>query len=249
MKHRTQAICLRTTDYSETSQVLAFLTRDCGVVRVIAKGTKRPKSKTGGAVDLFSEGDLVYTDSRSGGLGTLAEFAETVPRTALRRRTARINAGLYLLEITGQMLPVDDPHPEVFDLLHNALARLAEDDAPIQAVVAYFQWRFVRHLGLLGAMDGCVLCGQAIPDGAETLFSSREGGLICRDCRPGHGERFTVDQAMRQGLDALGLAEMGQKVQFSEPQARQVNRLLAYHLTQQLGKGLRALKGLLDQAG
>ncbi len=246
MRQRTPAICLRTTDYSETSQVLAFLTRDCGLVRVIAKGTKRPKSKTGGAVDLFSEGDLVYTDSRSGGLGTLTEFAETVPHTALRRQVSRINAGLYLLEITGQMLAVDDPHPEVFDLLHNALARLADADAPIQAVVAYFQWRFVRHLGLLGSMAGCVLCGQAIStDEGDVRFSSREGGLICSGCRPGHGEQIAVDKATHSGLEALAQAELGQRVPFSEAQARQVNRLLAYHLTQQLGRGLRTLNGLL----
>jgi DNA repair protein RecO (recombination protein O) len=245
MKHRTQSICLRTTDYSETSQVLAFFTRDRGLVRVIAKGAKRPKSKTGGAVDLFSEGDLVYTDSRSGGLGTLAEFAETVSHTALRRGVEPINAGLYLLEITGQMLPIDDPHPEVFDLLHNALARLGNADAPVQAVVAYFQWRFLRHLGLLGEMTGCVLCGQAIEGDREVWFSSREGGLVCPACQIGHGERFRVDLPTQSGLTALGCAEMGQKVSFSEPHARQVNRLLGYHITQQLGKALRTLPGLL----
>ena len=77
MRQRAQAICLRATDYSETSQVVAFLTREAGVVRMIAKGTKRAKSKSGGAIDLMSEGEVVYTPSRSGGLGTLVEFVET----------------------------------------------------------------------------------------------------------------------------------------------------------------------------
>ena len=43
---------MRTTDYSETSQVVHFFTRETGVVSLIAKGTKRPKSKSGGPIDL-----------------------------------------------------------------------------------------------------------------------------------------------------------------------------------------------------
>ena len=54
MRHRQPAIALRTTDYSETSQVVHFLTREMGGVRLLAKGTKRPKSKSGGAIDLMS---------------------------------------------------------------------------------------------------------------------------------------------------------------------------------------------------
>ena len=59
MRHREPAICLRTTDFSETSQVLHFLTRGQGVVHVLGKGTKRPKSKSGGAIDLMCEGEVV----------------------------------------------------------------------------------------------------------------------------------------------------------------------------------------------
>ncbi|GAG45812.1 unnamed protein product, partial [marine sediment metagenome] len=55
MRHRQPAICLRASDYSETSQVVAFLTRAEGVVRLLAKGAKRAKSKSGGALDLLSE--------------------------------------------------------------------------------------------------------------------------------------------------------------------------------------------------
>lgn len=70
MRQRDAAICIRTTDYSETSQVVHFLTRTAGAVRLIAKGSKRAKSKTGGAIDLLAEGDLVYTAKSSDALGT-----------------------------------------------------------------------------------------------------------------------------------------------------------------------------------
>ena len=36
-----QAVCIRTIDYSETSQVATFFARNTGKLTVIAKGAKR----------------------------------------------------------------------------------------------------------------------------------------------------------------------------------------------------------------
>ncbi|MBM4027044.1 MAG: DNA repair protein RecO, partial [Planctomycetes bacterium] len=41
MLTKDQAICLRTVDYSETSQVVTLFARQAGKVRAIAKGSKR----------------------------------------------------------------------------------------------------------------------------------------------------------------------------------------------------------------
>ena len=248
MKHRQPAICLRASDYSETSQVVAFLTRSEGVVRLLAKGTKRPKSKSGGAVDLLSEGDVVFTLSRSGGLGTLVEFTETVSHTPLRRRADRLNAALYLIELAGEMLAQDDPHPEVFDLLHNALARLAQEDAPLPAVVAYFQWRLLRNVGLLGELDRCVACGgETFPAGRPrgARFSSTQGGMLCAACGEG-GESVGVSGETAAALAALAAAETGRKVTLPDDQAERVKALLSYHITYQLGKPLKLAKHVIS---
>ena len=182
MSQRDQAICLRTTDYSETSQVVHFLTRASGVVRLLAKGTKRPKSKSLGAIDLLSEGDLVFAGAGRGALGTLMEFTEAVSHLDLRRDARRLNTGLFMLEMVAAMLADADPHVEVFDLLHNALARLGHDEAPAPAVLAYFQWRLLRHVGLLGQLRDCVSCGQAILAAEEGRagMPARENGTVGR---------------------------------------------------------------------
>lgn len=257
MRYRESAICLRTTDYSETSQVVHFLTRGEGVVHLMAKGSKRAKSKSGGAIDLLSEGDLVYISSGGETLGTLVEFSESVSHGPLRRQAKRLYAGLYMIELAGEMLAPADPHPEVFDLLHNGLARLAASDAPIPAVLAYFQWRLLRHVGLMGEMDRCVSCGRsmapsAVP-AAKAWFSSKVGGMLCGDCRlaatPEAGtaaDKYRVDQAALEGLAALRAAQAGRKVLLADAQANAVNRLLAYHVTQQLGKTLRLARYAIE---
>lgn len=246
MKQRDAAICVRKADYSETSQVVAFLTRSGGLVRLIAKGAKRTKGPSMGAIDLLSEGDLVYIPAR-GGLGTLAEFSESVSRAKLRTDARRLNAALYILELAGEMLAEADPHPEVFDLLHNGLQRLNEPDAPAPAVVAWFQWRLLRHVGLLGDLRKCATCGQdaapaARTAGREVVFSSALGGLVCPDCQTAAGDKRGVDDAALAGLAILAAAQAGKSVRLPDREANAVNRLLAYHAQMQLGKKLRMAK-------
>ena len=241
MRLREPAICLRAIDYSETSQVLRFITRGAGIVGLVGKGTKRPKSKSGGAIDLMAEGDLVFTTGRGEGLGILVEFSETVSRLSVRRQAGRLNAGLYAVELVGEMLAEHDPHPEVFDLLHSLLLRLAEPHAPVPAVLAYFQWRLLRHVGLLGQMDRCVSCGALVtaPGGGDVYFSSADGGLLCRSCELTAPDRHRVDSATTRALVALASAEAGRKTSLPPDQARAANRLLDYHVTEQLGKRLK----------
>ena len=240
MQQREPAICLRTSDFSETSQVVHFLGRQAGVIRLMAKGAKRRKSSSGGAIDLMSEGDLVYIPSARESLGTLVEFTETDSHAPLRKDAARLNAGLYMIELTGALLAEADPHPEVFDLLHNALARLGQPDAPPPAVLAWFQWRTLHHAGLLGDLTACAACGKDVgPSARGAYFSSSEGGLVCPACEGAITEKLRLSPPALAGLAALTAAAAGQRTPLPDNQAHAVNRILAYHTANQLGKPLK----------
>jgi DNA repair protein RecO (recombination protein O) len=247
MRYREPSICLRATDYSETSQVVHFLSRGQGLVGLLAKGSKRPKSKTGGRIDLLSEGELIFSGTSRESLGTLIEFSESALHSGLRKDSARLNTALFMIEMVGEMLATGDPHPEVFDLLQNALARLDQADSPVGAVLAYFQWRLLTHAGLLGEMDHCVACGGGTEEtrhgqdahATEIYFSSIQGGLLCRNCEAAVGEKYRVDAAALKGLAVLKAVTAGKRQALPEDQAKSVNRLLAYHISHQLGKRLR----------
>lgn len=240
MQQREPAICLRTSDFSETSQVVHFLGRESGVLRLLAKGAKRNKSSSGGAMDLMCEGDLVYIASRRDSLGTLVEFTETDSHSGLRTCAAKLNTGLYMIELAGALLAEADPHPEVFDLLRNALARLAQPDAPAPAVLAWFQWRTLHYVGLMGDLTTCAACGKPVgPSARGAYFSSSEGGLVCVDCAGDIREKLRLSQPALSGLAALTATAAGQRTPLPDNQAHAVNQLLNYHTTNQLGKPLK----------
>lgn len=255
MSTTDEAICIATVDYSETSQVVHMLTRENGAVRLLAKGSKRPKSKSGGAIDLFSEGRCVFAGTHRESLGTLMEFAETVSHAALRTDLTRLNTGLCMLELCGALLAEQDPAPEVFDLLSKALVRLAQADASPPAVLAYFQWRLLRYVGLLGELTECVSCGEPFGRGARArrsafggggvYFSSAAGGLLCRNCEPAATEKRAVAPAVLAGIAALAAAEAGKRPKLPDKQAHAVNAVLAYHVEYQLGKRLKTTRDVI----
>ena len=193
------AIVLRRLDYSETSQVIVFFTRQHGKVRAIAKGIKRgTKRRFAVGIDLLDVGHLTVSTKheRSESLATVTEWKQTRSLSGLREKLIRIQGAQYAAEITGQLTEDWDPHAELYDALLTALTELSEASEPLAAVVCY-QLRLLGAIGSLPRLDACVLCGRRED---LTHFSSFEGGMVCRHCEPTQVEKLEVSPATRQAL-------------------------------------------------
>ncbi len=75
MLTKDTAICIRAVDYSETSQIVTFFTRETGKINAIAKGSKGPKSAFDGPIELFASGKIVFVQ-KSERLAILTEFKQ-----------------------------------------------------------------------------------------------------------------------------------------------------------------------------
>ena len=199
---KDQAIVLRHLDYSESSQVLAVLTREHGQQRLIGKGVKRStKKQMTVGIDLLEEGEVVFLPAlrAEAALGTLTEWRQTQPFLALRGTLARWYAGQYAAEITAAMTEEGDPHPGVFDALDHLLSTLcAADDVTGPLVV--FQRALLEQAGLWPDLTRCVVCDRAAPEGRAAFFSAQQGGLVCRICQPKVHESRKISAAVLTAL-------------------------------------------------
>ena len=80
----TEAIVLHAFDYRETSRIVRLATRDFGVVSAIARGAKRPRSKFGQGLDLFTSGAAHLIISPQKELHTLTGFDAKVGAAGLQ---------------------------------------------------------------------------------------------------------------------------------------------------------------------
>jgi len=227
--NKDQAIVIRRLDFSETSQVLAFLTRGYGQQRLLAKGVKRStKTKFMPGIDLLEQGDLAFRPClrNEGGLGILTEWRQTEAFLGLRRHLNRWFAAQYAAEIIATMTEPDDPHPDLFDALVKLLVGLSGGIPPVSQLIE-FQTSLLHSAGLWPDLTRCVICDRPAPKGRSAYFSAHQGGLVCRNCQPKLPETRLVHASI---LTAL------RDNQSTDPAARKILDLLDYMISQVMGR-------------
>ncbi len=242
---RDRGICLRKTEYSETSQILVLLTRRYGLLRVIAKGahrrTKAGASKFDGGLDLLDVGDAVFTDNTSKDLATLCEWGLREGHLPLRKTLRGLYLSQYAAELVSLMFEEHDPHPALFDRLAMTVHELATDRR--EETFLAFELDLLREAGYLPELNQCVECGKTL--GREAVyFSSRSGGIVCSTCESAVPDRFAIDGRLLSIVQALlrlprvnGAAQRLPRL--TRHQTDPINKMLAEHIEHTLGRGLR----------
>lgn len=143
----TSALLLRRTKYSDSSLIVTWLTCDHGKLKTMAKGALRPKSAFGGAIDLFFETEISFARSLRSEIHTLREVVLVNPFEGLRKDYGRVEMASYFVELLELMTEIEQPVPELFDLLRRALGYL-EGASPSRRALLHFESELARLLGI-----------------------------------------------------------------------------------------------------
>jgi DNA repair protein RecO (recombination protein O) len=224
--HRTIGYVLRHRDYSETSKIATFYTRDHGKTRVIAKGARRKKSEFLGLLEPLSLLEIVYIERRSG-LHILKEAHLLDSNLELRQELSKITHALNLLSLIDQTQPDEDADPEVYELLVSGLSALSHI-SNAENVTFAFQVHLLRHFGKLPSLDTCARCGVSLGSAASAAgFRARSGVLVCRSCGRDSDRPLPPGTlgALRR-LAEIPLPRCG-RIRFSRKQQAEISSLLA----------------------
>ena len=112
---KTNALVIRQADWSESSRVITWFTRDFGKLATIAKGAKRLKGPFEAALDLLAQCEVVILRKSSGGLDILTE-AKLLKRFAPPGDSlVNLYGGYYVAELLDGLCEEEEPHPRLFD--------------------------------------------------------------------------------------------------------------------------------------
>ena len=237
---KDRGVTLRRLDFSETSQVMVFFTRDHGKVRAIGKGIKRStKTRFAVGIDLLEQGEMVLSvrQQRQEALANLTEWKQQRPFSGLREKLARLHAGQYVSEITAALTEDWDPHPGLYEGLVAVLDQLCAAPAILGPVVS-FQRLLLHEIGSWPEVDVCVSCRRVPSAEGDLYFSAFEGGLLCRDCEAGFTEKRLVDRRslpLVRGTSSITDAPPSVAPPHTSPTAAAFG-LLNYHIAHQMGK-------------
>ena len=181
---KTEGVCLRRSDYSETSAIITFFTRDWGKLRVIAKGIRRKKTRLEGAVDLLSTYEILFLPrfGIGAGLATLTEC------TLLKRFGGeavgldRFYSASFAAELVNLLTQELEGQPQVYQLFIEALGMIEAEPDPVKWVLA-FSTRVLRELGFFPQMESCLACSSKFVSAEVITLSQVDGGFLCHSCR------------------------------------------------------------------
>jgi len=137
------AYILHAKPYRETSQLLEVFTRDHGRIGLVAKGSRRPKSRLRSALQLFQP--LSISWSGRGELMTL-RMAEVIA-SADNLSGETLMSGFYINELVLKLLRRGDPHRDLFVHYAATLGLLAEAPEDIEATLRRFEVALLDEIG------------------------------------------------------------------------------------------------------
>ena len=179
---KTTGLVIRQADFSESSRVVTFFTRDFGKIATIAKGAKRLKGPFESALDLLAESRLVFLRKSSGGLDILTECQLMARFRPSERNLHCLYGGYYVAELLSGLTEEYDPHPVLYDEAVTTLPRLTEE-SDFRWPVLRFEVVTLREIGHLPDFRACLACGRTVADSTNFVFWVSQGGLLCPNCR------------------------------------------------------------------
>lgn len=187
---QVQGINLRHHALGEADRIVAVFSRELGLIRVVAKGSKKTTSRLGGRMDLLQCNDLQLHPGRNldivAGADTVRSFG------GLRHDYHRLTYALFLAELLSGLLPERHPQPELYDLFAGTLAMLEVVERP-DVLALWFQLQALDDLGYRLGLAHCHVCAAELSGQQPTVtIDLAMGALLCARCRLGFTEARPV---------------------------------------------------------
>lgn len=182
----TEALVLKSYGLAEADKIVVFLTQEHGLVRGVAKGAKRLKSRFGGSLEPFSIVRLSYFQKEERELVSIrsCEIVKSFFGTAANPHVFQKYA--YLAELLNEFAPPSDPNERLFRMARVCLDAGHAQPEMLEQMVLYFEIWLLKLGGYLPSWNDCDVCRRQLTE-AESAGLQINYQLICRQCRKAAG--------------------------------------------------------------
>jgi DNA repair protein RecO (recombination protein O) len=168
--HLQSAFILRHKKYRETSIIIDVLTRDFGIVSIIARGVRKKKSKMAGVLLAFTSLKISYFGKNNLKVLTSAELDLPI----IKLNGLSLYCGFYINELIAYFLYEHDPHPEVFVEYVKCLVQLNEAK-DIEQVLRFFELNLMENIGYGIELNRDVYNNTVVKASENYLFNAELG--------------------------------------------------------------------------
>lgn len=192
----TESLVLKSYNLAEADRIVLFFTREHGIVRGVAKGAKRLKSRFGSSLEPFSTVNLEYFQKEDRELVSIQRV--DLVRSCFDRASdpAFLKTFSYIGDLLASVVPPHDPNETLYRMFV-ACVQAADDPAvDLASIRLYFELWLLRLNGYLPDWSTCAVCKRVLEE-TETTHLKSDFHLLCATCNRSRSTP-TVDQGERQ---------------------------------------------------
>ena len=183
---KSDAIVLKTVDYSESSIIATLFTKEKGKVAVIAKGARKPKNKFAAFLVVGQLLEIVFYSKESRSVQTLSDVSYSEKLHSFRVDIEKMAIMMTTAEFANQVLHDNEVNSDLFDFLKRMLVWVDnQKDVPAQ-LFPYMQLRMAEYIGI-----GIQYANSSDTDSGYLNISA---GFLSSDKTDEHAERLTPAQ-------------------------------------------------------
>ncbi len=242
----TEGIVLKNYSLSEADKIVVLITNKQGIVRGVAKGAKKLKSKFGGSLEPFTIIQIEYFQKEERelvairGIDLVKSYFDKTSNPLFLQKFS------YLAEILLEFMPLNDPNEKIYRMVKTCLETVSAEINELESIILYFEIWLLRLNGYLPDWSRCDLCKREfeVSDMAAIHHSSH---LICSNCQKDKG-RLKISPRQReifyqaQKLSPLNFINQGH---YSVKDIKDISGLLKKLISNILGKEIIGEKVLI----
>ncbi|AMU20736.1 DNA repair protein RecO [Mycobacteroides abscessus] len=234
--YRDRAVVLRQHKLGEADRIVTLLTRQHGLVRAVAKGVRRTRSKFGSRLEPFAHIDVQLHPGRNLDIVTQVQAIDAFAADIVSDY-GRYTTACAILE-TAERIAGEERAPAValHRLTVGALRAIADQQRSRELILDAYLLRAMSIAGWAPAISECARC--ATP-GPHRAFHVAAGGSVCVHCRPAGA--VTPPPGVLELMAALHDGDWAATDDVPQTQRTQASGLIAAHLQWHLERKLRTL--------
>jgi len=183
-----EGIIINVKNYGDTSKIIDILTKEYGVIGVIAKGCKSIKSNLRSVTDKLTYATFTIYFKKDK-LSILSEASVINNFSNIKKDIEKISYASFLIDLTNQVYKQCEDN-NLYDLLISSLIKINDNFNPL-IITNILELKYLEYLGVMPNLNGCSICGSK----SVVTLSSDKGGYLCSKCHT--NEHIVSDKAIK----------------------------------------------------
>lgn len=229
-------VILSRRDIGEADRLLTIFSQEVGKIKVIARGSRRIKSRLACQIEPFSHGSFQIVEGKTFYVLT---GAQTVCPFESREKDLEVFSALsYICELLDLTFQEEEPDNYFYQETIKILNMVNNEKDKIQIILLYFESLLLKTLGYRPNYHQCLECGAAIRE--EENFQGSFEGIFCSECAQ-KGKSLNKNSVKLLRILSKGDIELVAKLNVSPKDVQVIEELIRYFLADILPRAPKSL--------